>query len=115
MMPGFAEVTPGLLPKGCRRRPRGFSISWPPAIRPLTGLRHRLSGALDELALRDTFTEVVSGHEALRTRVVTTADGPGQVRSSISRPQWQSRCRMCRPWLIQSRRLAVWRRPAITA
>jgi len=29
--------------------------------------------------LQDAFTEVVSRHEALRTRVVTTADGPRQV------------------------------------
>lgn len=40
---------------------------------------YRLSGALDVPALRDAFTEVVSRHEALRTRVVTTDDGPRQV------------------------------------
>lgn len=50
MMPGFAEVPPGALQKGCRRRSRNrasaFSINW---------------------------------HEALRTRVVTTADRPLQI------------------------------------
>ena len=40
---------------------------------------YRLSGALDGPALRDAFTEVVARHEALRTRVVTTAGGPRQV------------------------------------
>jgi len=84
MTQDFAEVPPegipeGLLPSFAQHRISLLErlASANPANNLAFG--YRLSGALDVSALRDAFTEVVSRHEALRTRVVTTADGPHQV------------------------------------
>jgi hypothetical protein len=101
MMPGFAEVTArgppeGLPPSFAQQRLWFLDPPGPGDPSSNLVLAHRLSGALDELVMRDAFTEVASRHEALRTRVVTT--GAGCVAHGLS----------------QSRRLAVWRGPAIT-
>jgi hypothetical protein len=117
-MPGFAEVPPGGPPEGLPpsfAQQRFWFLDRLAPGDPSSNLvfAHRLSGALDVSALRDAFTEVVSKHK--RCEPGLSQPPTARVRSSIPRPQWQSRWWMCRPWPIQSRRLAVWRRPAITA
>lgn len=84
MMPGFAEAPPGGPPEGLPpslAQQRLWFLDQLAPGDPSSNLvfAHRLSGALDVSALRDAFTEVVARHEVLRTRVVTTADGPRQV------------------------------------
>jgi amino acid adenylation domain-containing protein len=84
MTPGFAGVRPESSPQGLPpsfAQQRFWFLDQLAPGDPSANLvfAHRLSGALDVPALRDAFTEVVARHEALRTRVVTTADGPRQV------------------------------------
>ena len=95
MMLRLAEVLPGGPPEGLPpsfAQQRLWFLDQPAPGDPSSNLvfPHRLSGVLDVSALRDAFTEVVARHEALRTRVVTTADGPRQVMAvhHIAADEW---------------------------
>src|SRR5436190_20960375 len=88
VMPGFAEFTSGGPPEGL---PQSFATA------PLVF----------------AFTEVASRREALRTRVITTADGPRQVidPASTAAAAVQDVPSAADPVAA----IAVWRRPASTA
>lgn len=118
MMPGFAEVPPGGPPGGLlpsfALQGLSFLDQMAPGDPPSNLVfPHRLSGALGVSALLMRSPRWCPGTK--RCELGLSQPPTCRVRSSIPRPQWQSRCKMCRPWPIQSRRLAVWGRPVITA